>query len=137
MSSRLIVEKVFSLVLFVGIVTFCMESARGLLLIALPILAVVDYAIFYLPDKIEFDDETVYIKTGKETLAVPFQQVTMLKITWISIGSKNVWKLKYIAGGRERSARFYPRNYADTLAPFIQLLKAKNPNAKFTRWSGK
>ena len=123
--------------LFVGIVTFCIESARGLLLIALPILAAVDYAIFYLPDKIEFDDEMVYIKTRKETLAVPFRQLTMLKITWISIGSKNVWKLKYIARGRERSARFYPRNYADTLAPFIQLLKAKNPNAKFTSWSGK
>jgi len=124
-------------VLFVGVVTFCIESARVLLLIALPILAVVDYAIFYLPDKIEFDEETVYIQTGKEALAVPFQQLTMLKITWISIGSKNVWKLKYVAGGRERSSRFYPRNYADTLAPFIQLLKTKNPNAKFVSWSFK
>ncbi len=120
--------------LFAAVIGLCIKTDKALLLIAIPILAVIDYAIFYLADKIEFDDDTVYIKSSSETVAVPFQQVTTLQITWISIGSKNVWKIKYVSGGKERSARFYPRSYADTLAPFIQLVKAKNPNARFVSW---
>jgi hypothetical protein len=137
LSSRLVAEKIITVVLFTAVLGLCIKTDRGLLIIALPIMAVIDYAVFYLPQRIEFDDDTVFITNGKETIAVSFRQITMLKITWISLGSKTVWKLKYIAAGRERSARFYPRNYADTLAPFIQLLKAKNPNAKFVSWSFK
>jgi predicted secreted protein len=96
---------------------------------------VIDYILFYLPNHIDFDDNNIFIKTKEGIITVPYQQVTMLKLTGLSIGSKNIWKIKYYDNGREKVARFYPRNYSNTLGDFIKLLRSRNPNTQFISFS--
>ena len=135
LSSKLILEKIISVILFATVITFCFKSNHELLLIAVPIICAIDYILFYLPDVIEFDEFGIYIKTKEGLIPVPYQQVTTLKLTGLSIGSKNIWKIKYYDKGREKTARFYPRNYSNTLGDFIKLLRSRNPNTKFISFS--
>jgi hypothetical protein len=135
LSSKLILEKIISVILFTAVIGMCFKSNHELLLIAVPILGVIDYILFYLPTQVEFDDFSVFIKTKDGVITVPYRQVTMLKLTGLSIGSKNIWKIKYYDKGREKTARFYPRNYSNTLGDFIKLLRTRNPNTKFISFS--
>jgi len=129
LSSKLIIEKTIFFLLLATVLTFCAAHYPELLFIAVPVFIFLDYLVYYLPDKIEFDNEHLFIKrkTGEE--CIDLKHICLVKMTGLSIGRKNIWKIKYSNYNGDGIVRFYPGNVS-SFNDFIKLVRAANSNVE-------
>jgi hypothetical protein len=102
---------------------------------AIPIIVGISYIVFYLPDNIEFDNEKIYIKRWNGSYTIDLKNIHMIKMTGLSIGHRNIWKIKYIVNNEENAARFYPRYFSSAFDDFVAQVKSKNPKVELIRFS--
>jgi len=86
--------------------------------------------VFYLPDRIEFDDKNIYINRSGGEITVDIRDIYGVKITPYAVNkSRYMWKIKYEVNGIKKAARFYPDYDRVALDEFTDLVKLKNPDA--------
>jgi len=89
------------------------------------------FLVFYLPDKIEFDNSNMYIVSKKGKKEVSLGNITGIAVTRLSLNnSLYLIKIKYYYRGDEYTARFYPRRFSKSLNDFKNNVRNKNPRAK-------
>lgn len=130
LSSRLRVEKTIFFILLASVLIFCAEHYPELLFIVIPVFILLDYLLYYLPDKVEFDNEYLFIKRKKGEERIALKDIYLVKATGLSIGHKSIWKIKYLVYNGQGAARLYPRNLSSSFNDFIKLVKAANPGAE-------
>jgi hypothetical protein len=141
LSSKLIVEKIvilLSLVVFLFIIAGTAPTVLQDLLWIVPIYVGVFYIVFFLPDGIEFDAENIYLKRRHHNYTIPLKDISVIKITGISIGYRSLWKLECKVNGIEGDARFYNRSYfSPAFNNFCNHVKLKNPKVEVRKfgWS--
>ncbi len=114
-----------------GILIFCFKSAGELLLIGLPIVIALDCVVFYLPARVDFDEENIFIKKRSEPeVAVSLKNITQVKAIRWSIGFHTLCKITYEVNGKRARIYLYPRPFGTTLAEFINQLTNKNRAAE-------
>jgi hypothetical protein len=131
LSSKLGIEKAIFFILLAWVLIFCVKHYPQLLYIAAPVFIFLEYILYYLPNKVEFDNENIFIKRKKGEERVAIKDIYLVKITAIGIGHKSIWKIKYSNYNGEGVARFYPRNVSSSFGDFLKLVKAANPKAEF------
>jgi hypothetical protein len=118
-------------ILMAGILIFCFKGSPELLIIAVPILIALDYVIFYLPSRVEFDEESIFIRKGRDPeFLVPLRNVRLIKSLWLNIGFHNLCKITYVLNGKQMRVYVYPRAFSSTNADFVKQLKSKNPGVE-------
>jgi hypothetical protein len=135
LSSKLGIEKAVFFILLALVLIFCTAHYPELLLIAIPIFILLDYLLYYFPDKVDFDNEHFYIKRKKGEERVALKDIYLVTRTGVSIGHKSIWKVKYINYNGEGVVRFFPRNISSSFDDFIKLVKEKNPGVEVKNFS--
>jgi hypothetical protein len=130
LSSRLTGEKIVFFILLVTVLLFCIKHYPELLLIAAPIFIFLDYLLYYRPNRIEFDDNYLFIKRKKGEEIVALKDVYLVKSTAWGIGFKTIWKMRYYNRNGEGTARFYPRKRSQGFGDFVRQLRLKNPKVE-------
>jgi Ca2+/Na+ antiporter len=129
LSNSLIITKIcllFVLVLLVRTAEYINKEVFIVLIIA---YAFVLFKTFYLPDKIEFDDDYMFVKRNDEKREINLKDVVCIgRVRW-SINN-NLHKIKYYYKGVECTAKFYPRYFSNSLDKFKSVLLNKNRRAK-------
>jgi hypothetical protein len=122
--------------LFLSIIAFFLQSAVDFefLLIGCGLLAIVGYVLFFLPETIEFDDNSMYIKKRNGEIVVDLKDIYKIKITQVAFNNTHTWKIKYKLDGIDKSARFYPNN-SSGFEEFINRVKLKNPDIQISNWT--
>jgi hypothetical protein len=131
LSGNLLVEKTAFFILIALILIFCIKHYPEVLIIAIPAFIAIDYLIYHLPDTIDYDDNNIFIKRKKGELVVPLKDICLVKVTWLSIGHRNIWKIKYVNCNIEGIVLFYPRYFSSSFDDFIKQVKTNNPKAEF------
>jgi len=140
LSSKLIFDKIVvaAIILCLVFVFFKYKAVNlDILLPAIPIVIGMGYLIFYLPDHIEYDSENIYISRHRRKFSIRLNDIDTVKLTMLSIGHRNMWKIKFTQNGIESNARFYTRIFSSTFKDFISKLKAENPSVDINKitWS--
>lgn len=128
----MLVEKIITVVLSVSAFIICLDSSPRLLVFVMIGFVLLEYVLFYLPNKIEFDEQKIFIKRKKEQEEIEFRNVYLLKMTGLRIGSRTIWKIRYNCNRKEGVARFYPNNYSSNLSEFVALLRKQNPRVEIS-----
>jgi hypothetical protein len=99
---------------------------RSLFFVTL-IVVLVSYKSF-LGDKIEFDEDNMYIIDKDGEVTVRLGNIYSVG-TSFAFGSQGLFKIKYRFDGEDYYARFYPRYFTSALKKFKIAVKEKNPHA--------
>jgi hypothetical protein len=129
LSNPLIVTKLVLLLVFVLLVRMIEVFDNKQLLILAIIFGFILYSTFNLPDKIEFDDDYMYVIRKDGVREVDLRNVFYIAKTRLSVNN-NLYKLKYYYKGTEYQAKFYPSYFSKSLDKFKNLVARKNPKAK-------
>ena len=126
-------EKTLFLILLGMVLTFCLKHYPRLLFAAAPVFIVIDYLIYYRPDRVEFDNAHIFIKRKTVYEQVALNDIYEIKMTGLGIGVKTIWKIRYADHRGNGVAWFYPRYFSQGLKEFVDAVAVKNPNAKLDR----
>lgn len=129
LSGNLVAEKIIFFLLLACVLIFGIKHYPQLLFIAGPIFIVLEYLIYYLPDKLAFDNECLFIKRKKGEEQVALKDIYLVRTTALNLGFKTIYKIKYSSRNGAGVTRFYPKSKPCT-NDFITLLKTANPRAE-------
>jgi hypothetical protein len=129
LSNSLIIAKIVLVFILIWLGKMVEFLNAEVLILVIIILGFILYRTFYLPHKIEFDDDYMYVnrKDGKQE--VNLKNVICVARTRFSIRN-NLYKVKYYYKGDEYIARFYPRYFSTSLDKFKDAVVKKNPDAE-------
>ena len=93
---------------------------------------------FISDESFYFDDDNLYIiAKNRKAVKVPFEQITELKKTSITINNVKIWQISVRIEGKDVVFRF-AHNYNiwnNNFKEFYNRLSAKNPTVVKTKWS--
>ncbi|SDS79633.1 hypothetical protein SAMN05216490_1830 [Mucilaginibacter mallensis] len=85
------------------------------------------YMFFYLPDKIEFDENNMYLIDKHNELTISLKNIYYVKRPLL--GSNGFYKIKYHTADGDCFAIFYPRIFTSSLRSFKAFVIKENPQA--------
>jgi hypothetical protein len=132
LSNSLIIAKGLFIVF---LMLFLMLIAHGfnplIMLAGLFVFGTGYFQVFYLPDKIEFDSNKMYIVHRDGKREVNLGDIRRIATSRLSLNnSLHLVKIRYYYHGNELTARFYPRSFSKSLTEFKNMVKDKNPGAR-------
>ena len=138
LSGKLIFDKIIISAIAVFFLLICFNyypQSLDLILTFIPIIFGIGYITFYLPDYIEYDENNIYVRRRNSNFTIPLEDIYMVKMTMLSIGHRNIWKIKFISNGIEGDARFYARYFSSSFEDFISKAKSQNPKIVINNFS--
>ncbi len=136
LSSKLIIAKIM-VIIFIGVITLVLFSSPSSPEVFLPVILLmtgISYFIFYVPVYIEYNTDKMYIVRWLSTQDIDLQDIYFVQMMMTRIGQRYLWRIKFKSNGKDREVMFCER-YFSTVDNFFALVQAKNPKAKFAKFS--
>jgi hypothetical protein len=119
----------FFFIVFIGVTIDKFDIQKTL--IGLLIFLFFAFMFFYLPDRIEFDDDSMYIMNKEREVSLKdIYSIAIIGAPFSRTGGLNLYKILYSYQGKQYTARFYPRLFFKSLNEFKVAVKNKNPSAR-------
>lgn len=136
LSSRLLFDKIIILIFCLIALPYWLYNypdIRNVCFLAIPVIGVISYFVFFFSDTIEFDEEKMYLIRRNGSHDVDLKDIYLIKMTGFRIGYRNLGKIKYMIDNEEHTARFYSRYFSIYFNDFCNLVKVKNPKVNIDK----
>jgi hypothetical protein len=129
LSDNLFLQKAALAIIFVISVIYEIQHFDILVLIFIPVFGIFGYQIWYLPEKIEFDEDYMYIIEKDGEITIELRNIFYVSPVSTLFNPSGLGKIKYRYENEEYSAQFRPRMFSRSFKRFTDSVLEKNPRA--------
>ncbi len=135
LSNSMVFQKSAVIIFFIIYAIALISSFSPYGLVFILVFVLMGYRIFFLPDKLEFDNEHMYIIYKDGETEVNLKDVFYIRPMGSFLDRSGLGKIKYHYNGSDYYAQFLPRYFSSSFKKFREYVSEKNPNVNIIGYS--
>jgi len=137
-SNSMLFYKIFTIILLFAFPLSLINQTFDWWILVIMAIVFIQFFLFviYLPAKIEFDNDYMYLQRFNKETTIDLGSIYKIKTTGFRLNRRFMWKIKYQVNGINKAARFYPDYSLTNMNEFIENIKHKNPGLEVIYTSG-